>query len=149
MYNMYVRPHLDYCIQAVGPQAVKDLNLLENVQRRATKLVKGLKNTPYPRRLKILKVSTIKERIARGDLIETYKIITGKLDVRREKFFNLKRTTTRGHQLKIEKKRVVHQARLRFFSQRVVNDWNKLPSEIVSAETTQTFKAKLDKHLQI
>ena len=63
--------------------------------------------------------------------------------------FSLRRTHTRGHHLKIDKKRVTHQARLRFFSQRVVNGWNSLPSEVVSANTIQAFKAKLDKHLQL
>ena len=149
LFNTYVRPHLDYCIQAVGPQAVKDLDLLENVQRRATKLVREVKHLSYPCRLKKLKTTTIRDRMRRGDLIETYKIITGKLNVRKDKFFKLRSTATRGHQLKIEKKRVTHQARLRFFSQRVVNSWNELPEEIVSVATTQLFKAKLDNYLQL
>ena len=146
--HMYVRPHLDYCIQAVGPQAVQDLDLLEKVQRRATKLVKELRHPSYPARLKRLRTGTIRERIKRGDLIETYKILTGKLRTRMDKFFSLKSATTRGHHLKLEKKRVTHQARLRFFSQRVVNSWNKLPEEVISVCTTETFKAKLDKSLQ-
>ena len=148
LFYAYVRPHLDYCIQAVGPQAVKDLDLLEKVQRRASKLVKGLKHMPYPDRLKRLKMPTMKQRMQRGDLIEVYKIMTGKLCTKRDKFFTPSSNTMRGHDLKIEKKRVEHQARLRFFSQRVVNSWNKLPNEVVSARTTKSFKAKLDEHLQ-
>ena len=91
----------------------------------------------------MLRTGTIRERIRRGDLIETYKIMTGKLSTKMDRFFTLKSATTRGHHLKIEKKRVTHQARLRFFSQRVVNSWNKLPEEVISASTTETFKAKL------
>ena len=70
-------------------------------------------------------------------------------NVRREKFFSLRRTHTRGHHLKIDEKRVTHQTRLRFFSQRVVNSWNGLPSKVVSAHTAQTFKVKLDKCLEL
>ena len=132
----------------MGLQAVQDLDLLEKVQRRATKLVKELRHLSYPARLKRLRTGTIRERIKRGDLIETYKILTGKLRTRMDKFFSLKSATTRGHHLKLEKKRVTHQARLRFFSQRVVNSWNKLPEEAISVCTTETFKAKLDKSLQ-
>ena len=149
LFSTYVRPHLDYCVQAVGPQAAKDIELLEKVQQRATKLVREVRHLPYPERLSRLEVPSIKKRLQRGDMIETYKILTGKVNVRREKFFSLRRTHTRGHHLKIDKKRVTHQARLRFFSQRVVNSWNSLPSEVVSANTIQAFKAKLDKHLQL
>ena len=119
------------------------------MQQRATKLVREVRHLPCPERLSRLEVPSIKKRLQRGDMIETYKILTGKVNVRREKFFSLRRTHTRGHHLKIDKKRVTHQARLRFFSQRVVNGWNSLPSEVVSANTTQAFKAKLDKHLQL
>ena len=149
LFSTYVRPHLDYCVQAVGPQAAKDIELLEKVQQRATKLVREVRHLPYPERLSRLEVPSIKKRLQRGDMIETYKILTGKVNVRREKFFSLRRSHTRGHHLKIDKKRVTHQARLRFFSQRVVNGWNSLPSEVVSANTIQAFKAKLDKHLQL
>ena len=112
-------------------------------------MVKGLKHRPYQERLKVLKTVSIKDRIKRGDLIETYKIMSGKLNVRREKFFKLRTTNTRGHHMKLHKEQSVHQARQRFFSQRVANDWNKLPDDVVSADTTATFKAKLDKHLQL
>ena len=75
--------------------------------------------------------------------------MTGKLNVRRAKFFKLTTTTTRGHHLKIRKEQSTHQARQRFFSQRVANCWNGLPSEIVSANTTVAFKERLDKCLQL
>ena len=151
LFNSYVRPHLDYCIQAVGPQAVQDLDLLENVQRRASKLAKELRHLSYPDRLKKLVTTTIRERLRRGDLIETYKILTGKLCIRRDKFFEKSKGTTRGHYLKIDKKLVTHQARSRFFSQRVVNSWNGLPKAVVSAKTTEVFKTRLDKcfHLPV
>ena len=78
-------------------------------------------------------------------------VLTGKLCIRRDKFFEMSKGTTRGHYLKIDKKRVTHQARSRFFSQRVVNSWNGLPKAVVSAKTTEVFKTRLDKcfHLPV
>ena len=147
LYTTYIRPHLDFCAQAVGPYMRQDFEALEKVQRRATKLVKGLKHLPYHERLKRLELCSMEERVNRGDLIETYKILTGKVKLNPSKFF--KRTEdprTRGHHLKLQKMRSSHHARSNFFSNRVVTKWNSLPEEVVSATTVNQFKSKLDRY---
>ena len=140
------RPHLKYYMQAIGPYTAQDIKIIEQVQRRATKLVKSIKNLSYEDRLRKLKMPRIEERLRRGDLIETYKILTGKVNVRHEQFFDVEhKDRTRGHQLKLKKRRVKHASRLKFFSNRVINEWNSLPGEVVKSESTNEFKNEIDK----
>ena len=72
---------------AVGSHMVQDIQQLEKVQRRATKLVREIKSLPYPERLLKLDLLSIKERALRGDFIEVYQIVTGKMDISPGQFF--------------------------------------------------------------
>ena len=69
------------------PYMINNFSSLEKVQRRATKLVRGLKNVPYHERLRRLGLGTSKQRMIRGDMIKTYKILTGKLEMDPSCFF--------------------------------------------------------------
>ena len=75
LYTVFVRPHLEYAAPAWSPYLKKDINSLESVQRRATKMVKEFKNLDYLERLKSLKLTTLEERRSRGDLIQYYKVL--------------------------------------------------------------------------
>ena len=89
----------------------------------------------------------MEERVRRGDLISTFKILTGKVKLDATKFFEkAQNQRTRGHHLKLKKKQVRGQARANFFSNRVITLWNKLPEEVVSAKTTNQFKSRLDRY---
>ena len=68
---------MEYAIQAWNPFVRKDINLLGNVQRRATKLVKDCKDLSYHNRLNYLGLTSLETRRLRGDMIETFKIISG------------------------------------------------------------------------
>jgi len=137
IYRTFIRPHLEYAIQVWSPYKRCNIDCLEKVQRRATKLVKGLKNCSCKVRLTKLGLTTLEERRQRGDLVEAYKIITGKEKVRVQDFFNFHHSSydLRGHCYKLATKR----------SRLEVSLWNCLPSNVVEATTVNTFKNILDR----
>jgi hypothetical protein len=147
LYNCYVRPHLEYCVQAWAPYYKKDIKELEKVQRRATKLIPSLKNLPYEERLRNLGMYSLVCRRQRGDLIETFKLLTGVEKVPHEKFFQpAVVSSTRGHSQKLYRSQSKLMVRYNFFSQRVVSQWNQLPSQVVGAKSVSQFKDNLDQH---
>ena len=76
LYGTYVRPHLEYGSQIVYTGLAKDRDLLERVQRRVTKFVKGLKNLSYPSRLLKLNLYPLDTRRIRGDLFLVYPLFS-------------------------------------------------------------------------
>jgi len=148
LYSTYIRPHLEYCIQVWAPYFKKDIDVLEKVQRRATKLVRCIKNLSYDQRLEYLGLYSLSRRRQRGDLIETYKILRNIEDIDYRKFFIRADTVQlRGHNYKLYKNRSLKRCRTCFFSQRVVNCWNLLPQEVVEASSLEIFKNRLDKFM--
>ena len=138
IYCSYIRSHLEYCIHAWSPYYRKDIQTLEKVQQRATKLVRRLKNLPYEERLRKLKLYPLEQRRLRGDLIETFKILSGKERIDPAIFFRAASSKNlRGNSKKLYKQRSRLLLRQNFFSQRVVNYWNSLPNAVVEANSIQ------------
>lgn len=128
MYKSVVRPHLEYCSSVWSPHYKKDKELLEKIQHRFTRLFKELRQLTYAERLHALGLWSLEERRNRADL-EFFE-------------FNTDRRT-RGHQFKLNKRQLAKDIRLHFFSERVINRWNGLPSDVVSAKSLNLFKAGL------
>ena len=145
LYKSLVRPHLEYCVSAWSPHYVKDRERLERVQHRFTRMVPGLKGLDYGTRLERLNLMTLEERRNRSDLVELFRISKGLSAIPRNSFFRADNSErTRGHSMKLAKERFRLDVRKHFFSQRVVNRWNGLSEEVVSAGTVETFKRRLD-----
>ena len=77
LYKAIVRPHLEYCIQAWRPYRKKDIETLESMQRRATKMIPELRDLSYEERLKECGLTTLETRRLRGDQIDVFKILNG------------------------------------------------------------------------
>ena len=113
----------------------KDIDLLEGIQRRATKMILGYKHYCYEDRLALCQLSTLEGRRLRGDLIQAFKLLKGLDQINYNKFFVLDvNTSRRGHTLKVANPRARLDIRLHSFSHRVVHCWNNLPVEIVECQ---------------
>ena len=149
LYKTIVRPHLEYCIQAWRPYRKKDIDMLERVQRRATKIIPKLKNISYEMRLKECGLTTLETRRLRGDQIEVFKILNGYENIDRNIFFTVKEERrTRGHGVTLAKKQCRLDIRKISFSQRTVNEWNRLSADCVGASSVNIFKNKIDIYLR-
>ena len=147
LFKALVRPHLEYANSVWNPYKKKHVTALENVQRRATKLVPGLKDLSYEDRLRKLKLPTLTYRRKRGDMIETFKITSGLYDNAFIPLLEIKKdNTTRGHSKKLYQHRANKDLRKNFFTNRIVNAWNNLPENVINAKNVNIFEHRLDNH---
>ena len=152
LYPSLVRSHMEYAVQAWSPHYQKDIDILEKVQQRATRIVPEFSDMDYDARLLALGLTSLKERRLRGDLIEVFKIMHGYENLRRKDFFTLASETNnyglRGHKFKIWKPDTKTMSRKWFFDIRPIEAWNRLPEEVVCSKSVNEFKNKLDAHFK-
>ncbi len=146
LYKTLIRPLVEYGNCIWNPLFNKDRQIIEKVQRRATRLVPELKDSEYTDRLRALKLPTLAYRRLRGDMIQVYKIMHGINDVKRETFFEMAPADrgTRGNKLKIQKQHARLNIRKNTFSHRVVAAWNSLPDSVVCSQSVNNFKNGVD-----
>ncbi|GAB0185473.1 hypothetical protein GRJ2_001012600 [Grus japonensis] len=135
LYSTLMRPHLEYCVQLWGLQHKKDMDLLEQVQRRATKMIRGLEHLCYEDRLRELRLFSLEKRRLRGDLIEAFQYLKEAYKKSGEGLFKRAWSDRTRGKLCTRKK---------FFCMRVVRDWKRLSREVVDSPSLEVFKARLD-----
>ena len=146
MFNVYVRPKVEYASQVWNPSYLMDIDKLEQVQRRFTKRLPGLSNFSYSERLRLLKIDSLECRRIRADLIFVYKLLHNLIDINYTNFFELKTSRTRGHRLSLVKPNFKKDVFKHSFAVRVVDWWNSLPENIANAPSLPIFRRLISTH---
>ena len=140
----YVRPILEYASQVWSPHTLKNISLLENVQRRFTKTISRLHFSPYPLRLSSLSIPSLAHRRIHIDLCTVYRILHHHIFLDSSVFFSLRTSSiTRGHPFTLCKQLVRLDTSKFAFCARVIDVWNALPIAVVSAGSITAFKAMI------
>jgi hypothetical protein len=146
-FTTYIRPLLEYCTPVWSPYLIKDIARVENVQRYFTRRLFPRNTTTYENRLTVTNLETLELRRVKFDLKMYYQIIHNQLTLDRTHFFQLLPVhhNTRSHGLQIQKQIYPNNALFNTFSNRAIDFWNGLPSEVALASNLNIFKQRLNK----
>ena len=158
LYVSLVRPHLEFASSVWNPYLKGDIDTLEKIQMRASKIPLELRKLPYEKRLEIWKLTTLEERRIRGDLIQMYKVLNGfeSLDWYTGPRFAPVTQTRSAHS---NSNRLIREnfpskacndfghfvsVRHEFFLNRTTQYWNNLSNSQILTNSLNSFKARID-----
>ena len=147
LYTSLIRPQIEYANVIWHPYLKKDIDKLESIQHRSTKKY-CLKNLSYEERIKKLKLTTLEKRRKRGDLIQMFKIIKNIDEVNWHNppdYIEENRSRRQDRRYRIRRQITRTTSRYEFLYNRIVNEWNALPQEVIESNNVCEFKNKLDK----
>jgi hypothetical protein len=142
LFVSYVRPTLEYATQVWSPSASAVSELIERVQRRYTKRIKGFENLPYVQRLEKLKLDSLAHRRFYHDVLLAYKCLYGYIASRPSSLgLQVSQASTRRGGLRFDHRKPKTSVIAAGFSYRVPIEWDKLPSNCVANNAISTFKS--------
>ena len=156
LFKSLVRPHLEYSSCIWSPHLKYNIDAVERVQRRATRMIPMLRELSYSDRLRKLNLETLDYRRRRADLLETYRILNNihSIDLNchctkcpgKKMFTPSLSTSTRGHSMKLQIQEATG-IRKHYFSSRVTSQWNSLSDNTIKSKSLTTFKTHLNNDL--
>ena len=147
LYKSIVQPHLEYVVQFWSTHLRRDIDKMERVQRKATKMIPEIQNHSYQQGLKDLELISLIQWILQGQLIEVFKYLNRFNDVSAtglfDKDFN---DRTRNNGKKLIVKRFNTSGAQNFLPINIATTWNALPFDVINSRTVNTFKNRPDAH---
>ena len=145
LYFALVGAHMEYSVQMWSPLYRRDIDLLEHIQRRATKIIKGNEHHFYKDRLREQGLFSLEKRRLRGDLIVAIQYLKGSY---KKEGYRICCDRTMESAFKLTEGRLRLDVMKKSFTVRVVRHWNRLPRDVVDSPSLETIKVRLDQALR-